>query len=119
MNYGEAVRARVATARFRGELESESVRFEASNPVCGDVVRIALNISGGKIREARWKASGCPPTLAASDVLAEMIVGLTVKEAQAIASEDVVATLPGLPRTSFHAAEVAVEALRGALQALD
>lgn len=119
MNYGTAVQDRVANARFRGDLERETVRAEATNPVCGDVVVIAMEVRDGRIVAARWKAHGCPPTLAAADVLVELVEGRTVVAAQAIAKADLLGRLPGLPATSGHAADVALEALHKALQAFD
>ena len=54
----------------------------ASNPVCGDVLHLYLKIADGKITAASFKAHGCPPTLAASSVLTEIIMGLTLDDAR-------------------------------------
>lgn len=107
--YGKAVSERVAAARFGGELEDATSTAERSNPICGDVVRIAIRRSGNGLT-ARWKAIGCPPTPAAADVVCELA------ETGVIPSiDDVLARLPDLPATSRHAAQLAVETLRAAL----
>lgn len=116
MIYGKGVHERVAAVRFRGELDHETVRVERSNPVCGDVLMLMLEIESGRIKSARWRASGCPPTLAAADCLVEMIEGASVAEAGGIEPETIMGRLEGYPSTSRHAAQLAVEALRTAIR---
>lgn len=116
MMYGKAVSERVRSARFMGELRG-AAESSGSNPVCGDILKLALLFEDDRIRDARWQAQGCPPTLAAADVLVEMIVGEPIASARNITADEVAARLPGMPRTSFHAAQLAVQVLRSALDA--
>ena len=113
--YGKGVEARIRAMKFQGELEHESVRAEMTNPVCGDVLRLSLDIRDGIVRQARWKAEGCPPTLAAADLLVEWIVGKAVGELERINVDEIVTCLEGLPATSRHAVQLAVSTLRSAL----
>lgn len=110
--YGEAVAQRVAGARFQGELDNETVRIEAENPVCGDKLRLSLEIKDGRIIAARYKASGCPPAIAAADVLVELITDKPLAEAKRLTKDDLLALLPDLPKTSEHALALAVSAVK-------
>lgn len=111
--YGDAVETRVRSARFRGEIRNETARCEKTNPICGDVLRLSVRVEGGVIAEASWMAQGCPPTLAAADLLVELIIGRTVADSRTLTETDLLDRLPGLPPTSRHAVNLALEALRG------
>jgi NifU-like protein involved in Fe-S cluster formation len=113
--YGKGVHDRVAAVRYRGELDAETVRVEKTNPVCGDHLVMMIEIEAGRVKAARWRASGCPPTLAAADCLVEMIEGRDLGVATAITPEEIMARFEGFPKTSRHAAQLAVDAVREAI----
>ncbi len=119
MIYGPGVQARFAALHFGGDLPGATAACERTNPACGDVLRYAVTVEEGRIARIRWKALGCPPTLAAADVLAEMAEGAPVSTVLAIGPEQVAARLEGLPPTSRHAAQLAVETLEAVLQGLE
>ena len=102
--------------RHAGELPDSTVVAEASNPACGDVLKLWLRVEQGRVTAASYKAEGCAPTIACGSWLAEwMSTGKTVENALALAAETVEAALGGLPQASKHAAQLAVEVLRNAL----
>lgn len=113
--YGPGVAERVARVTWRGDLEEATHHGRASNPVCGDEAAIWMRVEGETIRAVRWKARGCPPTLAALDLASERIEGLSTTAARAITADDLAAALVGLPRTSHHACALAVDAIAAAL----
>jgi len=105
--------------RHAGELASPSTISEATNPVCGDVIKLWLSVGGGRVTAATFKAAGCVPAIACGSWLAERLsAGCTLQEAAAITPEHLEAALGGLPAASFHAAQLAIEALRQALAIL-
>ncbi len=112
------MRARVAAAEWQGELEGATHHARASNPVCGDDAEIWLRVKDATIEDVRWKARGCPPTLAALDLLAERVAGSAVTAALGVTVDDLVAALPGLPATSRHACALAIGVLKSALAPL-
>ena len=59
----------------------------------GTWVRIGLRLDGGRVTEARFKAYGCPHTLAAVAWLAEDARGKTLTELAAQGLEEVVGHL--------------------------
>lgn len=104
--------------RRAGELADATVVAEATNPVCGDVMKLWLRIEGGKVTAATFKAEGCVPSIACGDWLAGWLsAGCTSDEARSITPETIGAGLDGLPPASSHAADLAVEVLKKALDA--
>ena len=94
-----------------GEVANASRAVEVTNPVCGDVLRLSVRIEGTVIAEARFKAQGCVPSLAAASALTDMLVGKSLTEARKISAVEISAALGGLPSASFHAAELCCDAL--------
>ncbi|MDQ5836836.1 MAG: iron-sulfur cluster assembly scaffold protein [Acidobacteriota bacterium] len=115
MPYSETFKDHLANPRNAGEVEEPDAAAEESNPVCGDRLKLSLRVRGGRIEAARFLAYGCPPTLACGSALAEMLEGLTVEEAARLTRQDVARAVGGLPARKQHAAALAVETLRAAL----
>ncbi len=73
----------------RGSCEYCTHVHEDRNPLCGDVVRMALHIDdGGKFREVYFDGSGCCISQAASSMLVERFDGKTVEEVKNFTAED-------------------------------
>ena len=119
MSYSETFKDHLAHPRNAGELAEANAVAEQSNPVCGDRLRLSLLIHSGRIEAARFLAYGCPPTLACGSALAEMLEGLTVEEALQLTRQEVVDAVGGLPARKQHAAALAIETLRAAIQVGD
>lgn len=79
-------------------------------------MRLSLRIHDGRIEAARFLAYGCPPTLACGSALAEILEGMTVEDAWTLTRKDLVAALGGLPTRKQHAAALAIETLRAAIE---
>ena len=118
MPYSETLRDHLARPRNAGELEDADATAEQSNPVCGDRLRLSLRLLGGRVKEARFLAYGCPPTLACGSALAEMLEGLTPEEAARLTRDKIAEAVGGLPARKTHAAALAVETLHAALNNL-
>ncbi|HYY58338.1 MAG TPA: iron-sulfur cluster assembly scaffold protein [Pyrinomonadaceae bacterium] len=118
MPYSAVFKDHLLNPRRAGELSDANAVAEQTNPVCGDRLRLALRLRDGRIEAARFLAYGCPPTLACGSALAEMIEGMSVADAALITRQEVVRALEGLPSRKQHAAALAVETLRAALEAL-
>lgn len=69
-----------------------------------------------RIVDAGFLAYGCAPTLACGSVLTEMLKGVTLEEALRITKQEVVLALEGLPARKKHAASLAIETLRAAIE---
>ncbi|HYO92677.1 MAG TPA: iron-sulfur cluster assembly scaffold protein [Pyrinomonadaceae bacterium] len=115
--YSEIFKDHLASPRHAGEMANADVRAEQTNPVCGDRLALFMRLSEGRILAASVRAYGCAPTLACGSALVEMIHGMRLEDAALIKREDLTRALGGLPRRKQHAAALAVETLRDALEA--
>jgi nitrogen fixation protein NifU and related proteins len=115
MPYSDTFLDHVANPRNVGELPDATSVAEETNPVCGDRMRLSLRITDGRIEAARFLAYGCPPTLACGSALAEMLEGLSLEDARALTKEKIVNAVGGLPSRKHHAAALAIETLKSAL----
>jgi NifU-like protein involved in Fe-S cluster formation len=113
--YSEIFKDHLANPRHAGELADANAVAEETNPVCGDRLRLSLRLSDGRIEAARFLAYGCAPTLACGSALTEMIQGMTREEAARLTRQELVRALGGLPARKQHAAALALETLRAAL----
>ena len=113
--YTPQVAEHIANPRNVGELEHPSGIGDVTNQVCMDRIRLTVRVEGDRLSEARVKASGCPPTIAAASVLTELIVGRALAELDTLTKQDVAEALGRLPAAKQHCASLAIEALRAAL----
>lgn len=116
--YRDAVLEHFRNPRNAGDLQDATAVVEVTNPVCGDVLRLALRVADGRIVVARFKAQGCVASIASSSILTELLVGKTAMEASSITAQQIADTLDGLPPASFHAAQLCADALDALLRKL-
>ena len=116
--YTAQVADHIANPRNVGELESPSAVGDVTNEVCLDRIRLTVRVEGERIIDAKVKARGCPPTIAAASVLTEMIIGSSLDQLQSLTRKDVVAALGHLPPAKKHCAALAIDALRAAIEGL-
>lgn len=98
-----------------GELADATAVAEVTNPVCGDVLRLAIRVENGRIAAARFKTQGCVAAIAASSLLTDLLGGKTHSEAVAITPEQISEGLGGLPEATFHAAQLCTDAVAAVL----
>jgi len=116
--YSDTFKEHLTNPRNAGTLEGADAEVEQSNPVCGDRLRLALRVRGGRVEAARFLAYGCPPTLACGSALAGMLEGMTLDEAGRVTRADITEAAGGLPPRKQHAAALAFETLHEALKLL-
>ena len=84
---------------------------------CGDTDEFSLRIFSSRIREIRFRTTGCFFTIAACDALATIAEGRTVHEGLRITQESILEYLGGLPDDHKHCALLAANTLHKALHA--
>ncbi|MFL6439716.1 MAG: iron-sulfur cluster assembly scaffold protein [Terriglobales bacterium] len=104
--------------RNAGAMESPDVSVQAENPACGDVMKLMLRISDGRIAEAKYQVRGCVASIACGSALTEVIAGKSVPEAAMVRRESLVEKLGGLANESMHASHLAIDCLKLALRQL-
>lgn len=116
MPYSPIFKDHLASPRNGGELAEANAIAEETNPVCGDRMRLSLRVANGRIEAAHFLAYGCPPTLVCGSVLTELISGKTIEEAMRLTRKDLLNAIGGLPSRKQHAAALAIETLRTAIE---
>jgi len=101
--------------RNMGEMDRPDGVGEATNPVCGDTMRLFIKVEADQIKDATFLTFGCGAAIAASSITTEMIKGKTVEEALAISNKAVADALGGLPPTKIHCSVLAEKAIKSAV----
>ena len=112
--YSDAVLDHFRNPHNAGDLLDASATAEVTNPVCGDVLRLAVRVNDGRIAEARFKAQGCVAAIASSSVLTELLAGKSLDEARGITPQQISDALGGFPPATFHAAQLCCDAVASA-----
>lgn len=99
-----------------GEMEKPDGHAVVTGP-CGDTDEFFLRIFSSRIREIRFRTTGCFFTIAACDAVATMAEGRTVHEGLRITQESILEYLGGLPDDHKHCALLAANTLHKALRA--
>ena len=114
--YSELVLDHFHRPRNVGEIAEAPVVVEASNPVCGDLMKVWAIVREGRIQAVKFKAAGCVPSVACGSWLTETILSKSIKELSALTPDQIETGLGGLPPASRHAAVLAVDALKRLLE---
>ncbi len=114
--YTDKVKEYYTNPKNVGELENPDAVGEAGSLVCGDMLKIFLQINEQDIiTDAKFQTFGCGSAIASSSALTEMIIGKTVDEAAKITNQDIVEFLGGLPNAKVHCSVMGKEALEDAI----
>jgi nitrogen fixation NifU-like protein len=116
--FNKTVLDHFSNPRNAGDLADATASVEVSNPVCGDILKLAARVENGRILEARFLCRGCTTSIACASFLAEQISGCTLAEAQSVTRDSLSAALGGLPAATLHGAQLATEALAALLAKL-
>ena len=114
--FSDAVLDHFQNPRNAGALPGADVKVEVSNPVCGDVLQLAVRIESDRIVEARFLCRGCTTSIACASLLTEQLRGHTLAEARSVTAESLSQALGALPAATFHGAELAADAVETMLR---
>jgi nitrogen fixation NifU-like protein len=98
--------------RNAGELSDATAVVEVSNPVCGDILTLAMKVEQGRVAQARFLCRGCTTAIACASQLTELVSGSAVHQLRTISVEDLAQSLGGLPPETIHGAQLAIDAAR-------
>lgn len=99
-----------------GAMKNPDIQAEEGNVVCGDTTKIYLKINGNKIKDIAFETMGCVAAIATSSAVTEIAKGKTLAQAMKISYNDVVKELEQLPVAKAHCADMAIGALRKAIE---
>lgn len=117
--YAEPIWRHFAQPRHAGSFAPGTaglVRGEAGSPAVRSLLRIELRFEAGRVAEARFKAYGCPTSIAVGDWIADWAVGRDVAALRGLDAAQLRATLE-IPEDRAHCALMGEDALRAALAA--
>ena len=98
-----------------GDLEGPDVRVgRAEHPVCGDSVQLSVRRAGDRIVEVKWRAAGCPASMATAALAAAALVNVPAAAAPVILRE-AIAAHGGLAAHERHAEGMVLRALAAAV----
>jgi NifU-like protein involved in Fe-S cluster formation len=114
---GAALRSVMLAAEGAGELTAPGVGVGAAeHPVCGDQVEVFVQLRDGVIDDLRWRASGCPASMAVAAAARPALCGLA-PAAAAPALRQRLAQLGDLSLHERHAERLFLSALQRAVEA--
>lgn len=116
--YSAAVLDHFKNPRNAGELPDATAQVEVTNPVCGDILQLAVRIENGFVAEVQFKAQGCVTAIACSSLLTEMMKGRPLLALRAISYTQISEALGGLPPATVHGSQLACDALAAVLDAV-
>lgn len=87
--YREIIIEHYKNPSYRGHLDPHDVAFEDNNPLCGDHIRVELQVdAAGTVTDARFDGHGCAISQASADLLMESIVGKPVEAIKQLNKQD-------------------------------
>ena len=82
--YREIILDHYRTPRNRGELETPAISAEGHNPLCGDEIRIFIDVKDGLISDVRFNGSGCSISQSSASMMTTAVKGKPVDQVRAI-----------------------------------
>ena len=114
--YNEKVMEVFKNPKNVGEIENPDGFGKVGNASCGDIMQITLKIENDIIVDAKFKTFGCAAAVATSSTATQMVIGMTVDEAEKLTNAKVVECLEGLPPQKIHCSVLAEEAIKEAIK---
>ncbi len=113
--YSEVAADHMVFPRNAGEMIEHNA-FGIINDEHDDTMAIWLQIENNKITNAAYSGEECITCVACGSMVTELARGKTIDEAEKITPQEVTESLDGLPEEDQHCADLAVTALRAAIQ---
>jgi len=82
----------------------------------GFTLQLYIRIEDGRITDCTFVTDARGPTIAFGSAVTELVKGKTVEEATEIDAETIKSALGGVPEDEEHTPEIALDALRAALE---
>ena len=113
--YNEVILSRFQNLQNAGIVTNADAVGQVGSISSGEMIKVYLRIAKGVITEAKFKTFGGVITLAASDVVCELLKNQTVETALLINSDDIVKALNGLPEDKMQIADLAQAVIADAI----
>lgn len=119
MAFNETVMDHVLNPRNSGPLSEATCMGCVGIPGEGRYIKIYLVVMDDAIQRASYECNGCPASIASASVVCQVAKGKSTEFVDMLEPNDVLILLGGLPEGKEEMADMAVEALRLALNKTD
>ena len=115
--YSDTIMDHFLNPRNVGRLATCNAPGVAGDPNAGPFMKLYLEIHSGVAERATFETYGCPPAIAAGSYLTEYVKGKSVEELATLEPGKLTDLLGGIPLGKEHCPQIAIGALRAALEA--
>ena len=91
--YRENILEHYRHPRNRGRLEHPDISYQDANPLCGDQLRIDIQVRDGRIEKIRYSGHGCSISQASASMLCERLEGQPLEEVKKLTRDEVLELL--------------------------
>jgi len=91
--YSDVLLDHFRNPRNYGSLPSPDIVYEEFNPLCGDRIRIELEINDNRIAAARFVGDGCAISIASASILTELVLGAEIDKDAVVSGEELLSSL--------------------------
>ena len=83
--YREVILDHYSTPRNKGELPPPATCTEGTNPLCGDEIKIFLNVADGIVQDVRFSGHGCSISQASASMMTSIVKCKSLADVRAVA----------------------------------
>jgi len=83
--YREVILDHYRTPRNKGELPPPATCTEGANPLCGDEIKIFLDVQDGVVRDVKFSGHGCSISQASASMMTAAVKGKSIDAVRAVA----------------------------------
>ncbi|MCF7811021.1 iron-sulfur cluster assembly scaffold protein [bacterium] len=117
MGYSQQYIEHFTNPRGIGDIENPDAIAEVKHEGggCFDTIRLGIKVSNGIITDVKFRARACSGTIAACSALVDKVTGMKTDDADKLTPDDLANYLGGIPDKKQHSVELAIEALKKAI----
>jgi len=114
--YKEYILDHYRSPRNFGKFENPDASAEDVNPLCGDQIRIELQVRDGKVCDIRFSGKGCAISQASVSMLTESVKGKSLEDIVRLPQEAVLENVGiGISPTRMKCAMLGLKVLKSAV----
>jgi len=85
--YQEVILEHNKNPRNFRELETATKTADGNNPLCGDALRVYVEMDGDEVKDVAFKGSGCAISKASASMMTQAVKGKSKEEAEVLFDE--------------------------------